>query len=494
MSAPHVIVIGAGMGGLSAAADLAARGARVSVFERAENPGGKMRQVEVGGHGIDAGPTVFTMRWIFDGLFEAAGARVEDLLELHCADVLARHGWMDGSALDLHANLDASAAAIEAFSDKKNAQGYLDFCARSERVFTALKSTFIAAQRPSAASLTMRMGIKGLPVMLNTPPTLTLWKSLAQHFSDPRLRQLFGRYSTYCGSSPMLAPATLMLVAHVEQEGVWQVKGGMIEVARAMQSLGERHGAEFAFEQHVAEIRTHRGEACGITLADGKRVDADAVVFNGDVNALASGRLGAQVERAVKGVAPAERSLSALIWCSRAKPSGFDLVHHNVFFGDDYDDEFDAIFKQRGVTAAPTVYLCAQDRGAGNPPDGAERILLLVNAPADGDSQNFAEDFVASIDARAETVMRKCGLTLAHEQRESTTPEGFEALFPASGGALYGRATHGPFATFERPGAATKIPGLYVAGGSAHPGPGIPMATMSGRLAAEQVADQLNLR
>lgn len=494
MNAPHVIVVGAGMGGLSAAADLATRGARVSVFERASNPGGKMRQVDVGGHGIDAGPTVFTMRWIFDGLFEAAGARVEDLLELQSADVLARHGWMDGSALDLFADLDASAAAIEAFSDAKNAQGYLDFCARSQRVFSALKSTFIAAQRPSAASLTMRMGLKGLPVMLNTPPTLTLWKSLAQHFSDPRLRQLFGRYSTYCGSSPMLAPATLMLVAHVEQDGVWQVKGGMIEVARAMQSLGERHGAEFAFDQHVAEIRTHRGAACGITLADGTQVDADAVVFNGDVNALASGRMGPAVTRAVSGVTANERSLSALIWCSRARPTGVELVHHNVFFGDDYNDEFDAIFRQRDVTATPTVYLCAQDRGAGETPHGAERMLLLVNAPADGDSQAFAEDYVEQIEARAQKVMKKCGLTLAHEQRESTTPRGFEELFPASGGALYGRATHGPFATFERPGAATKTRGLYVAGGSAHPGPGIPMATMSGRLAAEQVAADLNLR
>ncbi|MFK7888519.1 MAG: 1-hydroxycarotenoid 3,4-desaturase CrtD [Gammaproteobacteria bacterium] len=493
MKSPHVIVIGAGMGGLSAAADLAARGVKVSVFERASKPGGKMRQVQVNGQGIDAGPTVFTMRWIFDGLFAAAGAKVEDLLNLVPATTLARHGWMDGSALDLFADLDASAAAIERFSDASNAQGYRDFCARSKRVFDALKSTFIAAQRPSAAALTMRMGVAGLPVMLNTPPTLTLWKSLAQHFSDPRLRQLFGRYSTYCGSSPMLSPATLMLVAHVEQDGVWQVEGGMIEVARAMQSLGERHGAQFAFDQHVAAIRTHRGATCGITLADGTKIDADAVVFNGDISALANGQLGTDVQRSVAGVAARQRSLSAITWCTRAKPSGFDLVHHNVFFGADYKDEFASVFEQRDISTTPTVYLCAQDRGAGNTPDGAERMLLLVNAPADGDTNAFDDAYVARIEQRAREVMQRCGLQLEQAHSEATTPAGFDALFPGSGGALYGRATHGPFATFERPAATTKTRGLFVAGGSAHPGPGIPMATMSGRLAAECVAAHLRL-
>ncbi|MEO1575054.1 MAG: CrtD protein, partial [Pseudomonadota bacterium] len=162
---------------------------------------------------------------------------------------------------------------------------------------------------------------------------------------------------------------------------------------------------------------------------------------------------------------------------------------------DDYHDEFDAVFKRRDITNKPTVYLCAQDRGENTDgtPDGPERMLLLVNAPADGDRRDFDQAFVDEIDARAEAVMQGSGLTLRHDDWQATTPQGFNGLFPATGGALYGRATHGPFATFSRTGATTKVRGLFVAGGSAHPGPGIPMATMSGRLAAQAAADVLSL-
>jgi len=412
-------------------------------------------------------------------------------LSLTPARILARHGWQDGSRLDLFADVDESVAAIEAFAGPQEAQGYRDFCARSGDVFGALKESFIAAQRPSVVSLMGRMGLSNMPVMLRTAPTQTLWGALGQHFKDPRLRQLFGRYATYCGSSPMLAPATLMLVAHVEQDGVWQVDGGMIEVARAMQKIGESHGVEYAFDTTVTDIRVNDDRASGVTLDGGETLSADAVVFNGDTNALASGMLGPAVAGAVTPTTVAQRSLSAITWCTSATPAGFDLTHHNVFFGDDYGDEFDAVFKRRDITEKPTVYLCAQDRTGDATPTDDERMLLLVNAPADGDREPFTENYVAGIKERAREVMARCGLTLTETETVATTPGGFNGLFPATGGALYGRATHGAFATFGRPGASTKIDGLFVAGGSAHPGPGIPMATMSGRLAAEKAADFL---
>ncbi|MEM6640489.1 MAG: 1-hydroxycarotenoid 3,4-desaturase CrtD [Pseudomonadota bacterium] len=493
MRQPHVAVIGAGMGGLAAAVDLAARGARVSIFERGAGPGGKMRQV----NGIDAGPTVFTMRWIFESLFADAGARLDDCLSLAPARTLARHGWLDGSRLDLHADIDDSADAIEAFSDRENADGYRAFCARSRAIFSALQNSFIESSRPNVASLISRMGPKHIPTMLRTSPATSLWKALGEHFTDPRLRQLFGRYATYVGSSPMLTPATLMLIAHVEQEGVWLVDGGMVAVAHALTRLAQANGAEFHFDAHVEAIHVERDRAGGLVLNDGSLVTADAVVFNGDVNALASGALGAEARTAVRHGAPvtaAKRSLSAITWCTRARPSGFELDHHNVFFGDDYHDEFDAIFERRDMTTRPTVYLCAQDRGAhGTGAQDYERMLLLINAPADGDKRAFGEDTVTTMQARAEAVMSACGLTLEHATSDVTTPNSFNTLFPCTGGALYGQATHGMFASFQRAAAATKLPGLFVAGGSAHPGAGIPMATMSGRLAANAVATALSL-
>jgi 1-hydroxycarotenoid 3,4-desaturase len=488
----RVVVIGAGVGGLTAAVDLARRGADVTVVESHASPGGKMRHVTAAGAGIDAGPTVFTMRWIFQSLFADAGARLEDFLELHRADLLARHAWRAGGRLDLFADIERSADAIGAFSGAKDAQGYRDFCARSAGMYQTLAGTFIGAERPSVVELTRRVGIGKLNRLLAISPMKTLWPALAEHFTDPRLRQLFGRYATYVGSSPLLAPATMMLVAHVEQDGVWLVRGGMVKVAEALHRLGEAKGARYRFGAKVSEITMERGRVDGVTLASGERIAADAIVYNGDVSALEARLLGEGAARAAPAVQRDERSLSAITWCINAEASGFPLAHHNVFFADDYPAEFEAVFKQRDIVDAPTVYICAQDRGTENLPTAGtpERLLVLINAPADGDVCTFNPDDYAE---RTFDLLKRCGLTIKHTDENSvaTTPTGFHNLFPATGGALYGRANHGPFASFKRSGAASNLAGLYLAGGSVHPGPGVPMAAMSGRLAAARLLDDL---
>ena len=493
MAAPRVLVIGAGMGGLAAAADLARRGAAVTVLERAAAPGGKMREVMVGGSPIDGGPTVFTMRWIFEGLFADAGASLEAALPLQKADILARHAWRAGGRLDLFADIARSADAIGEFAGAAEARGYRAFCARSADIFRTLRGSFIAAERPSPLDLVKRVGFTNIGALIRTAPMKTLWDALGEHFRDPRLRQLFGRYATYCGCSPWLAPATLMLVAHVEQDGVWFVKGGMRRVADAIQRLAEAKGAEFRFGAEVAELLRRNGRVAGVRLANGEELSADAVVFNGDVAALAQGLLGEAPRSAAEDTPRAARSLSAVTWCVKAPTAGFPLVHHNVFFAEDYAAEFDAIFRRRDITAAPTVYICAQDREAGPGPAAGtpERMLVLINAPPDGDRRGHAPGEIAELGERGFGLLKACGLEVARGAGEEvvTTPEGFARLFPGSGGALYGRASHGTTGTFARPGAVTRLPGLYLAGGSVHPGPGIPMAAMSGRIAAARLLE-----
>ncbi|MDO9503383.1 1-hydroxycarotenoid 3,4-desaturase CrtD [Falsiroseomonas sp.] len=487
----HVVVIGAGMGGLSAAADLARQGVRVTVLERAATPGGKMRHVQAGGAAIDGGPTVFTMRWIFAGLFEDAGRRLEDALVLRRADILARHAWRAGGRLDLFADLDRSAEAIGDFAGARDAQGFRDFAARSADIFRTLQHSFIAAQRPSPLDLVRRVG--RLDALWRTAPWATMWQALGTHFTDPRLRQLFGRYATYCGCSPFLAPATLMLVAHVEQDGVWLVEGGMRRVADAIRDLAESQGASFRFNAEVREILVQNGRAAGVRLAGGETLAADAVVFNGDVAALGQGLLGGGARRAAGDTPRAARSLSAVTWCMNAVTHGFPLTHHNVFFAEDYAAEFAAIFRARQITEAPTVYICAQDRGHAEVPSGTpERLLLLVNAPADGDLAELPPDALEQLQHRSLALLRRCGLEIEATpgNTTTTTPAGFHGLFPGTGGALYGRACHGATGTFARPGAGSRLPGLFLAGGSVHPGPGIPMAAMSGRLAAARVLER----
>ena len=500
MTAQRVIVVGAGIGGLASALELAANGVEVLLLERAAAPGGKMRQVVVGGAAMDAGPTVFTMRWVFEELFEAVGARLSDHLSLQPVSVLARHAWSADERLDLFADVARSADAIGRFAGAPAARGYLDFCARAQRIYGALETPFLRGSRPTPLSLAARAGWRGLPDLLRISPLATLWQQLGTHFSDPRLRQLFGRYATYCGSSPFMAPATLMLVAHVEQDGVWLVEGGMHRVAQALARLAEAQGAVLRCGAQVEQILVRDGRPCGVQLTGGEELAAQAVVFNGDVAALSGGLLGDAAGAAVPITAPARRSLSALTWNLHAPTRGFPLSRHTVFFSDDYRREFDDIFKHGRLPSAPTVYVCAQDRTDAEADANAnantdvnihvqgspERLLLIVNAPARGDTHPFTHEELASCEAQTFRLLQNCGLQVQRDPQQSvlTTPQDFERLFPGTGGALYGQASHGWMASFSRPGARSRMPGLYLAGGSTHPGPGVPMAALSGRQAA----------
>ncbi|TVQ68848.1 MAG: FAD-dependent oxidoreductase, partial [Chromatiaceae bacterium] len=237
MGTPNIAIIGAGIAGLSAALELAHAGMNVTVLEQAARPGGKIREVGVGDARIDAGPTVFTMRWVFEELFDSVDTSLTDHLNLQPMSILARHAWSEDERFDLHADHDASVDAVGRFAGAAEARRFQEFCDRARRTYQTLEGPFIRDTRPTPLSLVGRAGIRGLGGLMRISPYDTLWNALGRHFHDPRLRQLFGRYSTYCGSSPFLAPATLMLVAHVEQEGVWMVEGGMARIPEALASL-----------------------------------------------------------------------------------------------------------------------------------------------------------------------------------------------------------------------------------------------------------------
>lgn len=495
MRTERVAVIGAGVAGLVAAVSLAARGLEVVVLERAAAPGGKMREVEVAGVRIDAGPTVFTMRPIFEEIFAEAGASLGAEVTLRPAGVLARHAWGPHERLDLFADRERSADAIGAMAGAAEARRYRRFCEDARRVFETLERPFIRAPEPSVQGLVSGVGLRGLGGLWQIRPFVSLWRALGDYFHDPRLRQLFGRYATYCGSSPFLAPATLMLVAHVEQEGVWLVEGGMHRLAVALERLATRLGARFRYQTEASEILVRGGRIAGVALRSGERLEVDAIVANADVAALAAGRFGQAVAGAVPPAPASARSLSALTWALHAEPQGFPLARHTVFFSNDYAAEFDDIFQRGRLPAGPTVYVCAQDRddhGEGAPA-GPERLFCLVNAPPTGDRHPFAAPEIEECEQRTFGLLARCGLHLDRQPENMvvTTPAQFERLFPATGGALYGRASHGWKASFERPHARSRMPGLYLAGGSTHPGAGIPMAALSGRMAAASLLADL---
>ena len=428
------------------------------------------------------------MRWVFDAIFEAAGSALGDHVTLAPARTLARHAWTADAHLDLFADVAESESAIGDFAGAAEARGYRGFCEEARRIYRTLETTFMTASRPTPLSLAARIGLRRLPDLFAIDPYRTMWSALGRHFTDPRLRQLFGRYATYCGSSPFRAPATLMLIADVEQSGVWLVEGGMQRMADGLAALAAARGARLRFGEHCAGLIVECGRVAGVTLATGERISASAVVFNGDPSALGDGALGTQAMTATAPVSRADRSLSAVTWLLHAETSGFPLVRHNVFFSDDYAAEF-ADIEQDRLPGAPTVYICAQDRDdrGALASAGAERLQLIVNAPATGDRREFGPSEIESCEMRMFGLLERCGLKTSVQASQVTTPRDFAGLFPGSGGALYGRASHGWRASFQRPGSRTRMPGLYLAGGASHPGAGVPMAALSGRLAAESV-------
>lgn len=490
----RVVVIGAGMGGLAAALRLTAAGHQVLVVDAAAAPGGKMRRVEAGGRSFDAGPTVLTMKWVFDGLLEAFGTSLEQEISLKKADLLARHYWQDRQTLDLHADLDQSADAIGLFAGSANAQGYLRFAADSQRMFEVLKDTFIDAAKPNPVTLSSRVGFHRIGDLLALKPFSTLWSALGSYFPDPRLRQLFGRYATYCGSSPFAAPATLMLVAHVEQAGVWIPDEGMHALALSLAEIAETNGATFRYCAAVEALLTDsaRRTVTGLRLEGGETIAADRIIFNGDATALET-LLGDAAAKAHPKTPERKRSQSALVTCGVAAAEGVPLAHHTVFFSEDYEAEFRSVFKHSRAPSDPTVYICAQDRAANgarrdaSPAGAAERIYCLMNLPADGDRHSYTPGELDQCLTAMHRRLAANGLTLhgTPDAKVLTPPDRFNQLFPETGGALYGQASHGWTASFARPGNSGKVKGLYLAGGSVHPGPGAPMAALSGKIAAD---------
>ncbi|MBA4033321.1 MAG: CrtD protein [Bradyrhizobium sp.] len=494
MPRDRVAIVGAGVAGLVSAFALAARGLDVTVVERSTSLGGKMRQVAVGPSLIDSGPTVFTMRWVFEELFAAAGQNFADHVCLRPLEVLARHAWDEHTRLDLFAEDERTVEAIGDFAGATEADGYRAFCRDTKRIYDILEKPFLRASQPSMGGLIGADGFRGLIRLPQIRPFSSMWSALGQYFSDPRLRQLFGRYATYCGSSPFLAPATLMLVAHVEREGVWSIDGGMHALARALADGAKSFGATIRYGQEVSEVLVSCGRAGGVRLASGERIAADAVIMNADVGAVANGLFGIPARRAAAAIPRRARSLSAMTWSVVATPAGFPLRRHNVFFSGDYAAEFDDIFARDRLPREPTVYVCAQDRDEGQAiANGPEKFLVLINAPANGDRHAYDTAEVEQCAQRTFGVLKRRGLQIQRQPdaMQVTTPADFNRMFPATGGALYGRSSHGWTASFQRPGVRTKIPGLYLAGGSTHPGPGVPMAALAGRSAAASLLADL---
>lgn len=492
MTARTAIVIGGGVGGMAAAIHLARAGIAVRLLERGDTLGGKLREIRIGEARFPAGPSVFTMKSVFEELFGGA-AQLADALPLEALDPLCRHFFPDGSVLDLFPDVERTRAAIERFAGSADARGYMAFREHARKIHEIVRGPFM--ERPLAVFELLRPST--IVQLTQIDGMRTMWKALEGFFTDPRLRQLFGRYATYNGSSPFHAPATLSVIAHVENAyGIFSCRGGIYRLAEAMERLCRSLGVEIETGAEVEEIIVERDRAVGVRRR-GAIERAGVVVANADV-AQVYQRLLPRTRPAKKldeAYAKQELSSSAYVLCTVAERAPIELAHHNVFFSRDYKLEFEELVAQRRTPSDPTVYLCADDRVPGAAVPAQERCFFLTNAPP-LDERGARLDWTREASVCKERIfasLARHGWTLRAGALVEQTPVDFAARFPGSRGALYGIASNSKLAAFRRPqNQVAGIAGLYLAGGTVHPGAGLPMVCLSAKMAAKLALEELD--
>ena len=487
----RVAVIGAGIGGLSAAVRLAAAGRTVDVYERREEPGGKAGNEALAGFRFDTGPSLLTMPWVFERLFEAGGVRMEDRLDLRPLEMICRYFWRDGSRFDAPSGPERFArAASQVFGEPADhTRRYFE---RARRIYEITAHLFLEKSLHEWSTVFSDGFFRSLAQVWRIDSMRTLHEANAATFDDPRLVQLFDRYATYNGSSPFLTPATLAIIPDVEYRGGgYALGGGIFSLPRALESLARELGVQFHYGTPVTRILAADGDRRirGVE-AGGERMDYEVVVSNVDVSVTYPELLRdaeAPPYRRYRGLEP---SSSGFVFYWGMGESFPELELHNIFFSDDYRGEFETIFADGEIPSDPTVYVNITSKiSAGDAPAGGENWFVLLNVPPDRgqDWQRIGDELRGAVLGRLSAELgRDVSAAIAVEDRMS--PADIEERTASPGGSLYGIASNTRFAAFRRhANRSRRYPGLYFAGGSAHPGGGMPLVALSGSIAAELI-------
>lgn len=488
----RVIVIGAGAGGLAAAARMAARGHAVTILEQGTHCGGKLATYRRDGFAFDTGPSLFTLPAVYRDLFLKTGGPLEDAVDLQELEPAFAYRWADGSRAVLPGSgIGACANALGDALGGFAAQDWKALMARASEMWRITRQPFL--QSPLDGMRTLLPLARRVSDVQTIAPFTTL-RGLGQRtLRDPRLVTLLDRYATYQGSDPRRAPAVLATVPYVEQLfGAWHLGGGLGTLADALVARCVERGVEIRTSTPVARIALNDGRASGVVLADGTHLRADVVVANADASLVYGELLTGQAvaQRALRSLRRATPSLAGFVILAAVRGTTPGIRHHNVWFPDDYDAEFDAVFgRDARPVEDPTVYACVPTDPRMSPA-GHEAWFILVNAPrhgsgagaidwrAPGRIEQYTSLVLDRLAARGTDIRDRI---LWHEAR---SPADLADAVRAPGGAIYGTSSNGPRAAFQRPANRSPIPGLLLVGGSAHPGGGLPLVGMSAEIVA----------
>jgi len=495
-----IIVIGAGMGGMTAAARLSRGGHEVVLYEASDRVGGKCRTEWIGKVAFDTGPSLLTLPAVYKDFFQRTGKPMGFVCPIESVDPSFDYRFTDGSSVKF-ANLSRNKTLenITHSFGAESAQQWDRIMKRAERMWDVSRGPFIESELKSPISLIKRLTfVRDMKIIA---PLKTLRVHADEVLKDQRLRYIMDRYATYSGSDPRKAPAVLSTIAFVEESfGAWHVKGGLGQLTEKVYQRAVDVGVTFHLNSPVSAITTVGKKATGVILADGTVVEADAVVANADAslvyNKLIKGHKGL-LKKARRNIEKADVSVAGFcLLLGMRKDAEQVLNHHTILFPDNYDAEFDAIFTHGKPVEKPTIYICAPQDPDMTKDETLEGWFVLVNAPTHGQfnwsdkefARNYANTIIDQIEARGISVRDRL------ESLTIRTPADLEAAVHAPGGAIYGTSSNGARAAFMRAKNRSPIKGLYLVGGSAHPGGGLPLVGISGDLVTEAIGYEKNAR
>lgn len=484
---PQTIIIGAGIGGLSASIELAAKGFQVTVVEATSVAGGKAGTIVHEGIEADTGPSVLTLPDVFRRLFTSAGRNFDEEITLIQANPGFRYIYPDNTVLDVFHEIEDTLDSVQATLGTDARSELSHFLKYSKKIWDASADTFVFGNAPSLGEI-MKLGFQVLKKLPAIDATRTMASAIRQKIRTPHLRDLLLRYATYNGSSPFSAPATLNCIAHVELAmGGYGIQGGIYTLVRTLTDIAVDLGVQFIYNAPVDEILVTGNKVHGIRLRSGKQLSADTIVANAEPRLVFEHLLPPEYRSQLAPLPASTSGWTAILRSSANLKRG----PHTVVFPSNYEEEFRDLFDRKQTPQEPTLYLCDQAlTHARKGWDTAVPVFLMVNTP---DIHSNATANWRALETRAHQKLAALQLI---ETKASViwrrSPDELATAFPGSYGALYGAASNSMWSAFRRPKNQIRHPrGLYLASGAAHPGGGLPLCVASGQAASRAIIHDL---
>ncbi len=490
-------VVGSGLAGLSAACTLAARGHQVTVFEKNDWIGGKAAELEKDGFRFDMGPTILTLPEVLFRIYEEAGLKLEEHLDLVRLDPQWRCFFDDGSVLDLVEDTEVMGQRIQQFSGALDQAGFRRFMVHARELHEISRRYFFYKPVSSVGDIMKSRGVGLGPLMdlAKMRPGQTVFQAVRSYIKDDKVAQMLDHFTQYVGSSPDASPAVLCGIAHMQTgEGVWYPMGGTRAVPVALEKLARSLGVEFRTNTRVERFDVADKQVQALVTESGERFEVDALVSNMDAVRTYRELIGGEPAKKFDTLRKYEPACSGVVFYWGLKKQYPQLLHHDFIFSRDPEEEFDSIYRKGEPAPDPSAYLAVTTRTEpGTAPEGCESLYCLVHTPYLRPHHNWKEMLPGYRRVILDKLARCAGLTDLEENivvEEVLTPQDIHDRYAVLNGAIYGLASHGRLnGAFKPNNRSPYIKNLYLAGGAAHPGPGMPMVMMSGWIAAD-VLDQ----